>query len=128
MDKREALDWFYMRHKMCLADRCQEAENVAIECIAKVMFENTPRLLAFQDVMRGCGGGWAEQWFQPDPEEGTDEYKELTPVAWCKGNLIFEDGDSQDRDNLKRMYNKKYGTRIWSARPTDTQMEAIPWK
>lgn len=33
MDKHEALDWFLRRENMQLADKCQSAENIAIDCI-----------------------------------------------------------------------------------------------
>lgn len=33
MDKHEALDWFLRRKNMQLADKCQSAENIAIDCI-----------------------------------------------------------------------------------------------
>ena len=33
MDKHEALDWFLRRKSMYLDDKCQAAEDIAIECI-----------------------------------------------------------------------------------------------
>lgn len=35
MDKREALDWFLRRKSMKLDDKCQAAEDIAIECIMR---------------------------------------------------------------------------------------------
>lgn len=35
MDKHEALDWFLRRKSMYLDDKCQAAEDIAIECIMR---------------------------------------------------------------------------------------------
>ena len=40
MTKQEALKWFQFRKKMCLSDRVQEAEDIAIECIASVIAQD----------------------------------------------------------------------------------------
>lgn len=37
MDKYEALDWFLRRKSMCLDDKCQAAEDIAIECIMRAI-------------------------------------------------------------------------------------------
>ena len=42
MDKYEALDWFLRRRKMSIADKCQEAENIAIDAIMDSMHEWIP--------------------------------------------------------------------------------------
>ena len=42
MTKQEALNWFRLRKGMCLSDRTQEAEDIAIECIAAVMAQEHP--------------------------------------------------------------------------------------
>lgn len=50
MDKRVALDWFLRRREMCLSDKCQSAENVAIEAIQDSI-ANEPRVLALDEVV-----------------------------------------------------------------------------
>lgn len=42
MDKYEALDWFLRRRTMAIADKCQEAENIAIDAIMNSMHEWIP--------------------------------------------------------------------------------------
>lgn len=42
MDKYEALDWFLRRRTMALVDKCQEAENIAIDAIMNSMQEWIP--------------------------------------------------------------------------------------
>ena len=37
MDKHEALDWFLRRRSMYLDDKCQAAEDIAIECIMRAI-------------------------------------------------------------------------------------------
>ena len=37
MDKHEALDWFLRRKHMQLDDKCQAAEDVAIDCIKQAI-------------------------------------------------------------------------------------------
>ena len=83
MDKHEALDWFLRRKSMHLDDKCQAAEDIAIECI-----------------MRAIDGDWISVKDRP-PEEKQSEitfdfeyvlcattfgdvrpYKFGTPIGW----------------------------------------------
>ena len=49
MTKQEALNWFRLRKKMCLSDRTQEAEDIAIECIASIIAQE-PRVLTLDEI------------------------------------------------------------------------------
>lgn len=88
---------------------------------------NDPGVLPLEEILGTSGSGWAESWVEPDDVIGLEEEFELIPCAWCRGNVIYQDGDSTDKRYLSRIYNRKYGMRIWRAQPDDAQREAAPW-
>lgn len=70
--KQEALDWFvHRKESIALDDRCQQAEDIAIEAIRKVIamdpkspkvhYNIHPRPL-YECPDCGCGLAWSEQW------------------------------------------------------------------
>ena len=90
----------------------------------------TPRVLTLDEVLTGKGCGWIENWFEPDEETGAPDYKELFECAWCYGGVVMmESGmlDHSEPEHVKKFYGKKYGTRIWTGRPTEEEREATPW-
>lgn len=74
MDKYEALDWFLRRKSMCLDDKCQAAEDIAIECI-----------------MRAIDGDWISVKDRLPDEQGTylvfrEEPYGMITIAWYSGH------------------------------------------
>lgn len=86
-----------------------------------------PRVISLDELNTTSGAGWIEVWLEGDPDEGMEEEKFLTECGWCKGNYITDDGDFSIADYIQTHYNKKYGIRIWTAKPTDEQREAVRW-
>lgn len=126
----EALTWFTRRKKMCLSDRCQDAENIAIIAIAELISRQpdaVPRVISLDELMNTSGCGYVEAWFEAEPGEGMQEEKVLIECAWCRGSYVTEDGDISNPVYIRGQYNRRYGLRVWSARPTDEQRKAVEW-
>ena len=86
------------------------------------------RLLSWRQALRACGSGWMENWFPDDEETGEPEHREIVRAAWCNGGMILDEGSSANLRDLKRMYNRPYGLRLWAGgKPTDAEREAAPW-
>lgn len=87
------------------------------------------KLMTLEEIKQSKGAGWAELYFEADEEEGTPEYKELVHCAWCRGNVIYGDGNFSNREYLEHWYNRQYGERIWTGdrEPTEEEREAEPW-
>ena len=90
--------------------------------------EQGPRVLALDEILEGAGGGWAEDWWEASEEDGTPEERVLRQVAWCRGCVIDGTCSSLGAERLREIYQKKYGTRIWTGLPTDEQRTAEPWE
>ena len=86
------------------------------------------RLLPLEEVLTTSGTGWFECWYPGDEEEGLKEEFTLTQCSWCKGNVIFEDGDFCDRNDLCKRYRKQYGHRIWSKKPAEWLQFSETWE
>lgn len=92
MDKHEALDWFLRRRSMFLDDKCQAAEDIAIECI-----------------MRAIDGDWISI------EDRLPEGK-TNPLTLDFNEVIcFCDFGGDPKRTDVRTY--KFGTRIGDTRP-----------
>lgn len=121
MDKWEALDWFLRRKSMGLADKCQRAENIAIEAIQDAI-ENEPRLMTLEEVLA------TEVVYAEDIDKA-----EIIPVlvnrrahdriVLVRARLMG--GPSLTIYPLISEYGKRW--RCWTSRPTDEQREAVPW-
>ena len=124
MDKRVALDWFLRRREMCLADKCQSAENVAIEAIQDSI-ANEPRVMKQEEVDR------LEQnevvWLE---DKGI---KEVIPA------IVVEHSHRYGQQSVCLMilenprlwietFDYKERWRCWTQKPTDEQREATPWQ
>lgn len=108
--------------KTCAAETLEQADR------SKPVTPGKAVLLTAEQVQNGKGVGWQEIWYEADPEEGTEEYKELYECAFVAGNVMLRDGSSSYSNDLPRDYNKKYGERIWvGAKPTDEEREKTPW-
>ena len=90
MDKHEALDWFLRRRSMQLADKCQAAEDIAIDCIAQAIdagWNNAKDRLPEdnKDVLiygewTGASGTKYRELFLSDMNGFI--YQGYTPIAW----------------------------------------------
>lgn len=85
------------------------------------------KLIPWNDLEISCGAGWVEIWYEP--EDGEPESFEILRCVWLFGNLMVDDGchSTTDTENLKRMYNRKFGQRIWTNCPTEEQRKAVKW-
>ena len=83
--------------------------------------------IPWKDLEISCGAGWVEIWYEP--EDGEPESFEFMRCVWLFGNLMVDDGchSTTDAENLKRMYNKQYGQRVWTNCPTEEQRKAAKW-
>ena len=120
MTKQEALNWFRLRKKMCLSDRTQEAEDIAIECIASVIAQE-PRVLTLDEI----------QAMPCDTPICVEEYYGSMYMDIYNGI----DADSTDfitgNVHMECSYwiREEYGTlyRFWSAKPTEEQKKEVEW-
>ena len=131
MDKRVALDWFLRRREMCLADKCQSAENVAIEAIQDSI-ANEPRVLDLDEVVALPEDSvvWLEDNDKPDVIAGLmGDSRVGVSEAGCvvmlirfvairDGGIIKVTGNAED-------YMTRW--RCWTTKPNDGQKEAVPW-
>jgi hypothetical protein len=103
---------------------CHSPKALLSQTLALIT-EPPARVLALDEVLGSKGAGWLENWFEADESE--PESFELSEVAWCYGTLAHIDGDVSTEDYVKRWYNRRYGMRIWSAKPTDEEREREKW-
>lgn len=119
MTKQEALNWFRLRKKMCLSDRTQEVEDIAIECIASVIAQE-PRVLALEDVQNDCPDyvylEWQNCCICCIKDEGESNKSVAYFVYGIEGSYFQFTWDT-------------YGTkwRCWSAMPTRERRKAVKW-
>ena len=92
------------------------------------MMPDREKPIPWNDLEISCGAGWVEIWYEP--EDGEPENFEIMRCVWLFGNLMVDDGchSTTDAENLKRMYNRKYGQRIWTNCPTEEQRKAAKWE
>ena len=101
MDKHEALDWFLRRKSMHLDDKCQAAEDIAIECI-----------------MRAIGGDWigVEDRLPEEHDSIFANHSHLSKYMWNKEsdnvNVYVEFPDGTGRVTEGRLQDGKWWTRI----------------
>lgn len=101
MTKQEALKWFQFRKKMCLSDRTQEAEDIAIECIASVIAQE-PRLVVKEDFVNADRWGYLPVYVED--RDGQMYWDCITDVVL--GGTV---------------------SRFWTTKPTDEQRKAVKW-
>ena len=108
--------------KTCAAETLEQADR------SKPVAPGKAVLLTAEQVQNGKGVGWHEAWYAAEPEQGTEEYKELRECVFIAGNVMLRDGSCGWEYDLQKGYNKKYGERIWiGAKPTDEEREKTPW-
>lgn len=114
MTKQEALNWFQLRKKMCLSDRTQEAEDIAIECIATVIAHES-RVLTLEEATED------ECWFEYINGScgNADVYMKDNKTA-----IIYRT-NRRPVQVLITDYMKKW--RCWSYRPTGKQRKEAKW-
>lgn len=79
----------------------------------------------------GWGHGWMETWL-PAEEAGTKEdVHELVEICWCRGATLEVDAygaaSTGTVATLAQDYDRPYGVRIWSIKPTPALMRAMAW-
>ena len=84
------------------------------------------RLLRPEELRRYCGAAWAEVWIPAD--DGIPEEKAPFRVGVCNGHFVAEDGDATSREYTEARYNRRYGVRLWTRKPTDAEREAEAWQ
>ena len=101
MDKHEALDWFLRRKSMYLCDKCQAAEDIAIECI-----------------MQAIDGDWirVEDGLPEEHDSIFANHNHLSKYMWNKEsdnvNVYVEFPDGTGRVTEGRLQDGKWWTRI----------------
>ena len=97
---------------------CANADREA----AALVKAQPPRVMTREEIENGVGHGWIEDWYDADGEEGTQEYWEISPCAWCHGGVVKVDTagavDIIPPKYLRENYGKKYMYRIWDEYPT----------
>ena len=121
MTKQQALEWFERRHESIkLSDKCAEAENVAMLCIAESIVRE-PRLLTLEEVEALPYG---HVLIETD-KSGSLHW--LDALLFCKNtNFSFDFITLEGRARLLGTeYNREW--RCWTSRPTNEQGEAVKW-
>lgn len=113
-------------HDDCWETDCELGYTLKKD-VLELLKAQEPRVISLDELNTTSGAGWLEVWLEGDPDEGMKEEKFLIECGWCKGNYITDDGDFSIADYIQTHYNKKYGIRIWTAKPTDEQREAVRW-
>lgn len=137
MDKWEALDWFLRRRSMALSDRCQEAEDVAIEAI-EAMIGREAKVLSLEELHM-------VESFQYTPIDNApvcwiefrDEHRVKLTAPYVQG-YMFDEAPEEREAYVPYMGTDWFDTpllceyektwRCWSQVPTNEQMEATAWK
>ena len=126
MTKQEALKWFQFRKKMCLSDRTQEAEDIAIECIAAVIAQE-PRVLSLSELEDTLDTDTVV-WLELRSNKMRQGHALVMSYSHAYGimhiDTPFGDGPSQKIFNYA-----EYCTtwRCWSVKPTKEQRVKEKW-
>ncbi len=137
MTKQDALGWFERRtESIALCDKCVEAENVAMLCIAESI-SREPHVLT-QDEMTVLGriGGavYIEEypayrarccWVLVTPGVEPPKDKPYNYPGGVLFNATDADGDIWDGDFYG--LEMPLGWRAWSGKPTEEQRRNTPW-
>ena len=138
MTNKEAIDtikhaiaeaeWTYPMDYAAAFDKAVEALEASSPVEPDTASADTgAKPIPWEDLEISCGAGWVEIWYEP--EDGEPESFEILRCVWLFGNLMVDDGchSTTDAENLKRMYNRKYGQRVWLDCPTEEQRKAAKW-
>lgn len=90
--------------------------------------QKPPRVLTLEEVMTTGGVGYVEDWFEGDGE--LPEEKTVNECAWLRGAIILYEPEAHYtdvcyQDAVERGYNRRYGMRVWTAKPSDQEREAV---
>ena len=120
-DKDAAIGCEGCPYGCCKADAVRVPVTL-LEDVRALLKAQPPRVMTREEIENGVGHGWIEEWYPADEEEGTAEYWELLPCAWCHGGVVqtdeFGSVDMTTPEMLKTHYGKRYGLRIWDQYPT----------
>ena len=123
------VEWTYPMDYAAAFDKAIEALEASSHVEPDTASADTgAKPIPWKDLEISCGAGWVEIWYEP--EDGEPESFEIMRCVWLFGNLMVDDGchSTTDAENLKRMYNKRYGQRIWTNCPTEEQRKAAKWR
>ena len=87
--------------------------------------DGAPRVVTLDELINGVGIGYEENWLKG--EDGEEDSFVLDECAWCKGGVVVNDSEIVSRAALERLYNRPYGLRVWSRKPSAGQREKTPW-
>lgn len=87
--------------------------------------DGAPHVVPLDELINGVGIGYEENWLRG--EDGEEDSFVLDECAWCKGGVVVNDSDIVSRAALERLYNRPYGLRVWSRKPSAEQREKTPW-
>lgn len=143
MTKQQALEWFERRHEsITLSDKCAEAENVAMLCIAESIARK-PRLLGLEEV-KAIALREAERILSTEVEPVWLEQNDggltrlvLVLISWWYMEGI--DKDETEFEFIVKYFGTDlddtlnyldYGTRwrSWSGKPSKDQRRDTPWE
>ena len=123
---------------MALSDRCQEAENWAIEALEdkeEPEKEQEPRILTLDELRQVEPGTvlWMDMRNYPDDETSRPP---LSPKEFCRFSEIDDDevilfGDGVEYAEQYGMdYTAQYGMGfiLWTAKPSQEQRRAVKWE
>ena len=99
---------------------CPECGGARIEPV-----DGTPHVVTLDELINGAGVGYEENWLKG--EDGEEDSFVLDECAWCKGGVVVNDSEIVSRAALERLYNRPYGLRVWSRKPSEEQREKTPW-
>ena len=86
---------------------------------------SAPGLVPLEELLTGAGVGYEENWLRG--EDGEEDSFEVNRCAWCNGGVVLNDSEYVSRAALERLYNRPYGLRVWSWKPSKEQRERTPW-
>ena len=124
MDKHEALDWFLRRKSSIgLSDKCQSAEDIAIECIMQSIEAQEPRVLTLEEARNNA----YSFYYTPDSvkpvfvqfRDETYADESMTP-PWRGGlnqRALLKDPDRYGTDYV-----------FWTDRPSEEQRKDVEWQ
>lgn len=99
---------------------CPECGSARVEPV-----DDAPHVVPLDELITSAGVGYEENWLRG--EDGEEDSFVLDECAWCKGGVVVNDSEIVSRAALERLYNRPYGLRVWSRKPSAEQREKTPW-
>ena len=108
-----------------LEEQVKENAKLCKECASEAVLEQQPRVLTKAEMADFLDN---IVWYETKDQNNTSEYFALVEGYSLKHEAVWLQLISCDGNN--RLSTSDYGInwRVWSARPTDEQRKAVPWK